>query len=333
MPAQQKVLLLPKKQGDGGIGTVQIPKPGPGQLLVKVKATALNHMVWKIQAYGIVIQKFPAILGFDAAGTVEEVGKGVSDFALGDKQYALANADITAKIPGNITVDQVATVPLGLATATPALFDGGSAGLSPPWEEDGRDKYIGKAFVVFSSASSVGQYAIQLAKLSGFSPIIATASLKNSSLLKSLGITHVLNRKSSSDALTSEVSKIATGTPVEVIYDAVSLPTMLDPALDILTPGGTLVLVKPDPVDEAKKAATQGKRAVGVFGDVNAPDRKRTGQRLYAKLPALLESGAIKPNRVELLPDGLASIPGSLKRMQKGEASAFKFVARPQETP
>ncbi|OCH85560.1 GroES-like protein [Obba rivulosa] len=349
MPAQQKALLLPKKQGDWVVGTTEVPKPGPGQLLVKIEATALNPVDWKIQVYGLFIENFPAILGSDAAGTVEEVGEGVTGFAPGDKvvfqgffvnpqatfqQYALSNADVTAKIPGNITVDQASTLPLGLATAALGLFDAGSAGLSPaPWEAGGRGKFSGKPFVVFGGAASVGQYAIQLAKLAGFSPIIATASLKNTPLLESLGATHVLDRNLSPDALLAEVNKITAGAPVEVVYDAVSIPETQTPAFDVLAPGGTLVLVLPDQIDAAKKAAAPEKKVVGVFGNVNAPDMRKTGQSLYAKLPALLESGEIKPNPVDLLPDGLAGIPGGLKRMERNEVSAVKLVARPQETP
>ncbi|OCH89712.1 GroES-like protein [Obba rivulosa] len=347
MPTQQKALLLQKKQGDWEVGTVEVPKPGPDQLLVKVEATALNPVDWAIQVHGLFIENFPAVVGFDAAGVVEEVGEDVTGFTPGDKvlfegslgntqatfqQYSLSNADVTAKIPGNITVDQAATIPLCLATAALALFDAGSAGLFPPWEEKGRGKYAGKPIVVFGGATSVGQFAIQLVKLAGFSPIIATASLKNTSLLEAIGVTHVLDRNLSSDVLLAEIMKITAETPVEVVFDAFSRPTPPS-ALDILAPGGTLVLVQPDPGDLGKEAAAQGKKAVGVYGDVNVPDRRKTRQSLYAKLTALLESGEIKPTRVELLPRGLTGIPGGLKRLENGEASGFKFVVRPQETP
>ncbi|OCH89713.1 GroES-like protein [Obba rivulosa] len=347
MPPQQKALLLPKKQGDWEVGTIEVPKPGPGELLVKVQAAALNPIDWMVQVYGILIQDFPAVRGSDAAGTVEEVGEGVTGFTPGDKvifqgtyaithatfqQYALSNADVTAKIPSNITLDQAATIPLGLATAAIALFDAGSAGFPPPWEEEGRGKFSDKPIVVFGGAASVGQYVIQLAKLSGFSPIIATASLKNTPLLKSLGATHVLDRNLSSDALLAEVSRITAGAPVEVIYDVAALSRTQTVALDILALGGTLVMPMPEPTDVAKRPEALGKRVVGVIGSVNNPDRRKTGRSLYAKISALLESGEIKPNPVEVLPNGLAGIPAGLKRIEKGEVSGIKLVAHPQET-
>ena len=56
-----------------------------GEILVKVEATALNPLDWKIQAYGLIVEKYPAILGFDGAGTVVEVGEDVTSFAVGDR--------------------------------------------------------------------------------------------------------------------------------------------------------------------------------------------------------------------------------------------------------
>lgn len=87
MPATQKALLLEAKQGKYVVGNRDIPKPGPGQLLVKVQATGLNPVDWKIQKYGIIIQEFPAVIGSDAAGDVEEVGAGVTNVSKGDRVY------------------------------------------------------------------------------------------------------------------------------------------------------------------------------------------------------------------------------------------------------
>ena len=65
--------------------------------------------------------------------------------------------------------------------------------------------------------------AIQVARLSKFSPIIATASPHNEALLKSLGATHVIDRSLPASTIAAEVEKIADGKPVELVYDAISL--------------------------------------------------------------------------------------------------------------
>ncbi|KAG6804979.1 hypothetical protein H0H87_005355 [Tephrocybe sp. NHM501043] len=85
----QKALLLESKQGKFVVGSRAIPKPGPGQLLVKVLATGLNPVDWKIQKYGIFITEFPAVLGTDIAGEVESIGEGVTAFKAGDRVYTI----------------------------------------------------------------------------------------------------------------------------------------------------------------------------------------------------------------------------------------------------
>ena len=80
-----KALLLLEKQGSLAVRDIETPKPGPGEILVKVEAAALNPLDWKIQAYGLIVEKYPAILGFDGAGTVVEVGEDVTSFAVGDR--------------------------------------------------------------------------------------------------------------------------------------------------------------------------------------------------------------------------------------------------------
>ncbi|KAI0955563.1 hypothetical protein AcV7_006193 [Taiwanofungus camphoratus] len=324
MPTQQKVLLLSSKQGSFFISTVEVPKPGPGEMLVKVHAAALNPTDWKIQAFGMFIDSYPAILGFDIAGTIEELGENVTGFANGDRvfsqgywdnrqaafqQYTIVHADVTARIPHNISFEQAATVPIGLATAA-----------------------LGKPFVVFGGSSSVGQYMIQLAKLAGFSPIIVTASLRNTTILTQFGATHVLDRHLSADNLREEIAKI-TSLPIDIIYDAITTAETQNAAYDLLAPGGCLVVTIPgaDHIDQEKKSRGKGKRIARVFASVGAPENHAMSVGLCNKLAMLLEDGTIQPNHVELLPNGLEGIISGLEKLKSG-VSAVKLVARPQET-
>ena len=82
---EQKVLYLTSQHGPFEVGTASIPKPGPGEVLYKVHATALNPIDWKVAAFGWLIEKYPAILGGDGAGVVEEVGEGVTSLKKGDR--------------------------------------------------------------------------------------------------------------------------------------------------------------------------------------------------------------------------------------------------------
>ncbi|KZT00565.1 GroES-like protein [Laetiporus sulphureus 93-53] len=349
--SEQKALFLTSRRGPFAIGTAPIPKPGRGQLLVKIEATALNPVDWKIQAYEIFIDDFPAVLGTDIAGTVEELGEGVTGFVKGDRvlsqglygdneqcsfqQYTLTNAVVTAKIPDNVSFGQAATVPLGLATAAIGLFNRkaktGSVGLYPPWEEGGEGKYKGKPIVILGGASSVGQYGVQnLAKYAGFSPIISTASLWHTGWLKDRGATHLVDRHLHRSITLAEIGLI-TEEPIEVVFDAVSETGTQTLGYSLLAPGGCLLTTLPTAVDQEVVKITPERRIEEVYGNVNVAESRELGISLYSKLTELLAKEVIRPNRVKALPNGLEGIISGLQELRKG-VSGIKLVAFPQET-
>ncbi|KAG6833036.1 hypothetical protein H0H87_012047 [Tephrocybe sp. NHM501043] len=362
MPSTQKALFLDVKSGPFVLHERPVPKPGHGQLLVRIESAGLNPVDWKVQKYGIFIETYPAIVGTDIAGFVEEVGEGSSGFSKGDRvvfqgswahdlagyqQYTLTYAATTAKIPSHVSFDEAATIPVAIAAATAGYFlappHGG--GLTHPFDPSTRGKYVGKPLVVLGGATSVGQYgqsviyypeqslvsakftAIQLGKLSGFSPIFTTASTKHESFLKSLGATHVFDRNLSSAALREEITKI-TSSPVEVVYDAVSLADTQATGYNLLADGGRLILVLPSQVTDP----VEGKSIYSVFGVWTLPHSKDLGELFYRSLTGLLETGDIKPNRVEVVPGGLGGIASGLKRLELDQVSGVKLVVHPQDT-
>lgn len=211
-----------------------------------------------------------------------------------------------------MTFEAASTVPLGLATAALGMYNmhylHNSAGLFPPWEPSGLDRYTGQSFVVLGGSTSVGHYGelrlcynslnlmemttvIQLAKLSGFSPIITTASPHNAPSLLALGATHVLDRRVSPNVLYAQIAQIA-GQPINTIYDAVSVPDTQNLAYDLLASGGCLVLVLQDTIDEDRK--THDKRIVIVDSSIAAPHNRDAGLSLYSDLTTLLDRGDIR---------------------------------------
>lgn len=82
---EHKALVLPEKQGSFVIQSVPTRKPGPGELLIKVESVGVAPFDWEVQAIGIIIEKYPAIMGEDITGTVEEVGEGITKFKKGDR--------------------------------------------------------------------------------------------------------------------------------------------------------------------------------------------------------------------------------------------------------
>ncbi len=173
-----------------------VPEPAlaSGQLLVRVKASSVNPVDWKIRsgaARAIVQYPLPLVIGADIAGVVEEVGEGVSGFAVGDEVFALVglvgacaelvaiDADKVAHKPATLSMEGAAALPLVALTAWQGLFD------------SGRD-CAGKRVLVHNAAGGVGSMAVQIAKARG-ATVLATASEKNADFVRSLGADEVVD--------------------------------------------------------------------------------------------------------------------------------------------
>ncbi len=85
LPKQHKVLYLLSKGGALAVRTVDVPSPGPDDVILRVEAAALNPLDWKIQDAGLFTTAFPTILGWDAAGVVVSVGSNVDRLKVGDR--------------------------------------------------------------------------------------------------------------------------------------------------------------------------------------------------------------------------------------------------------
>ena len=131
---------------------------------------------------------------------------------------------------------------------------------------------------------------IQFAKLSGFSPIIVTASLHNTDLLKSLGATHVVDRSASD--VPAEIRKALGGSTTTLIYDTIAGKETQTQAWSLLAPGGTLIVTLQSQVDDTAEGETRS--LIHVFGNFHVPDNKSLGEGLYSKLTTLLENGSIQ---------------------------------------
>ena len=112
-PTQQKALFLQSKLGEFALATHDVLKRGAGDILVKNEAVGFNSIDWKVQTYGLFVEEYPAILGFDTAGTVEAAREGVTapkddrisyEGAPRDnnhanfQQYSLINESLAAKV-------------------------------------------------------------------------------------------------------------------------------------------------------------------------------------------------------------------------------------------
>jgi NADPH:quinone reductase-like Zn-dependent oxidoreductase len=169
----------------------EIPKPGPGQVLLRVAASAVNPLDTKIRA-GIASHArhpLPAVLGIDVAGTIEEVGPGVTSLRAGDQVYGaaggvgglqgslaefmVADALLLARKPRNLSMNEASAMPLGVITAWEGLVDRGNV-------------QADDAVLVHGGAGGVGNMVVQLAIALG-ARVHATVSPSKAAVVEALG--------------------------------------------------------------------------------------------------------------------------------------------------
>ncbi|TFK52567.1 NAD(P)-binding protein [Heliocybe sulcata] len=309
------------------------PEPLPGQVQVKIHATAVNP----IFDYGKFVTTFPTVLGTDAAGEVMKIGSDVAHFRYnsqgdtsnGDKatfqQYCLADADIACKIPSALDYDSASTIPVAAVTAAAALYDL-CLGLTAPWVPGGEGLYQGRSLVVLARSSSVGSYAIQLAALSGFR-VVTTSSRGHTPYLQSIGASVVVDR--SSPALVADI-EAAAGGDVEYLLDAISSPETLRAAIEIVKPGGRIARVLR--TEESTETAARKKGVQMRFAHGSSHTYPDFNKAFWKAMESYLERGVIKPNRAKVLPGGLRAWEAAYELHRSGQVSGEKIVLRPQET-
>ncbi|TCD67050.1 hypothetical protein EIP91_000612 [Steccherinum ochraceum] len=325
---QHKALFVESENGPYVVKTAETSVPGPGEILVKVEAAGLNPADYKIHEF---IKEFPLALGCDSVVRLSAHMGGYANRIATFQEYCIIEADLLVKIPISMTFDQAASIPAAAIAPAIGLYGDkvpmGGAGLTAPWRPGGHTEYAGKPILIMGGASSLGQYAIQFAKLSRFSPIITTASPVHNDLAASAGATHTLDRSLSLSALAEAVAAI-TPDPITIVFDAIAVAETQEAAYNILAPGGTLIIVQ----DEALKAKSDDKKVLRVWGSGHIPANTRIAKEFYEFLGDALTSGEIRPCEVEILPGGLNGVVEGLERPKNGTVRAKKLIVRPPET-
>jgi len=203
------------------------PVLGPGQVLVRIAASGVNPLDIKIRAAKAAHaqQPLPAVLGVDMAGTVEEVGAGVTAFRPGDEVYGMvggvgghqgtlaekiaADADLLAPKPKNLTMRQAAALPLSVITAWEGLVDRASV------------RYGQKA-LIHAGVGGVGHIAVQIARAFG-AEVFATVSPDKAKIVAAYGATPINYRAMSVDEY---VATHTSGQGFDIVYDTVGGATL-----------------------------------------------------------------------------------------------------------
>ena len=221
-----KAIVIEEFGGPEVFKEADVPKPEivDGHLLVKVEASSVNPVDYKVRSGMIppITPAFPAVLGCDVAGVVEEVGGGVVEFAEGDEvffcagspdgiggalaEYCLVDAAQVAKKPSSLNFEQAAALPLVTITAWDGLIDRANVG-------------PGMNVLVHGAAGGVGHAGVQLSKSAGAKVFATISSDEKAAIAKDLGADVTINYRENS--VEEYVGEHTGGAGFDVVFDTV----------------------------------------------------------------------------------------------------------------
>jgi NADPH:quinone reductase-like Zn-dependent oxidoreductase len=297
----------------GGIDVLRVtevdrPVPGPGQVLVRVKAAGINPGEAKIRQ-GLLAQRWPATFpsgeGSDLAGVVDELGEGVTGFAVGEEvigftdnrashaELALVEADNLIPKPAGISWEAAGSLYVAGATAWAMVH---AVEVGP-----------GDTVVVSGAAGGVGSIAVQLAKLAGATAVVGLASEANRLWLADHGVIQVSYGEGVADRI-----RAASGGRVDAFLD---------------TQGGGYVElalelgVRPERIDTIADFAAREKYGVKIDGNAVGGNA-----RVLADLAGLVDQGRLEIPIANTYP--LARVQDAYRELERGHTHG-KIVLMP----
>ncbi|QKW53582.1 NADP-dependent oxidoreductase [Streptomyces buecherae] len=252
------------------------PTPGPGEVLVRVRAAGVNPTDWKHRSVpGLFLGEPPFVLGWDVSGVIEATGSGVTLFKPGDEvfgmlpypygagshaEYATGPARAFAPKPTAIDHVQAGALPLAALTAWQALVD--TARLE-----------VGQRVLIHAAAGGVGHLAVQIAKAHG-AHVTGTASAAKHGFVRALGADEVL------DYRTTDIAEAVRD--ADVVLDSQGSDHAIH-SLRSLRPGGILVSLR---LDDGNPALAREAARLGVRAEVMLVEDDHAGMAAIARLAA-----------------------------------------------
>lgn len=326
------VMTAPSQGSDRTqIQEIDIPRPGPGEVTIDVAYAGVNFLDVMARRGDVgYVPAWPYVPGLEVAGTVREVGAGVSDLTVGQRvaaftpggglsEVTLTRAVLTVPIPDRISLLTAAGTPMMFSTALLLLTD--SARLGP-----------GENVLVHSASGGVGSALAQLVPAIGGGLLIGTVGRpdKVASAQKS-GYDVVIAR---GDGLIEAVRAATGGGGVDVVLDPLGT-SMLDVDLAVTAPGGRIVLFgnagggQPAPLPPAGRLIG-GNVAIGGFSisslSASAPERVAAALR---RVLDMIATGRLDVAVTKV--DSLADVPAVHQLLADGRGNG-KYVARVTST-
>ncbi|MCS7026829.1 MAG: quinone oxidoreductase [Bryobacteraceae bacterium] len=214
---------------------VETPRPAPGQVLVKIAASGVNFIDVYFRT-GLYPAPTPFTPGMEAAGTVEAVGEGVTEFGVGDRvayamtrgsyaEYALVPAHSLVKVPDG----------LELETAAAAMLQGMTAHYLSHSTFPLNSEHTA---LIHAAAGGTGALLTQMAKMRGARVIATVGSASKAARARQAGADEVILYNEQD--FEAETRRLTNGRGVDVVYDSVGASTFLK-SLNCLRPRGMMV--------------------------------------------------------------------------------------------
>lgn len=275
-----------------------VPAPGPGQLLVALRAASVNPADWKFREGWLrdsVPLPLPAVFGLEGSGVVRQIGSGVSGFAVGDEvfgrtlgtgsyaEHTLMPADTAAHKPPKASFVDAASITIAAGTA----YDG----------IEQLDLHAGDTLLITGVGGGVGVAAAQLARRLGVT-VVGTASPAKRAFVESLGVVHVTYGAGVADRV-----RMAAPDGIDALFDMVGGEAA----------GAVAALVQ----DATKRVTAAYDASSGVA--ISPVSRSADMNRLLTTLAGLVDSGALSPVVTEVFP--LAHARAALGVVESGHAT------------
>ncbi len=231
---------------DSKFEVTDLPKPvvQPGHLVLKVKATSLNPVDWKIRTLNLPFAPdLPAVLHGDVAGIVDEIGEGVTSFNVGDEvygcaggvkgqggalaEYMLVDAQLMSHKPRTLSFSKAAALPLVSITAWDGLLD--RARVQP-----------GQEILVHAGAGGVGHIALQLAVIKGATAYATVSNEEKGKIAIKLGAKEIINYKTETPKEYSQ--RLTNGKGFDIVYDSVGGEN-IDRAFEVTAMNGQVITI------------------------------------------------------------------------------------------
>lgn len=280
--------------------TLQDPKAEGRDLLVRVQAVSVNPVDTKLRAKAAPEKSEWKVLGFDAAGVVEEVGPGVRNFKVGDQVYYagsivrpgtncelhLVDERIVGRKPVNLSAAEAAALPLTAITAWEMLFDRLEV-QRPPAQGGG-------TILVIGGAGGVGSITIQLLRALTDLTVIASASRpETQAWVRECGAQHVIDHR---QALVPQVEALGLGAP-GCVFSTTQTQHHLADIVELIAPQGRFGLIDdPELLDVMPfklKALSVHWEMMFTRSMFGTPDMQKQGE-LLNEVSALVEAGRIR---------------------------------------